>query len=298
MASLVVVMEVRLELQPRWPYHLPSHSDPNGVQRVQAGVLRRLITVDGDVVLVRAAQIEGGKVLLGAQARCRSSANKALERMRFALAVDDDLEPFYRRFRSDRLIGSSLRASPGLRVRRQTQPFEALAWAITEQLVDFPRAVEIQRRIIKRFGRWHDCHQLWQPPCEQMLAAAAPAQLEACDLSPSRSLALVRCARAVAARRIDLEAEDPKPGWQRLLRIPEIGQWTVESLALYGQGRLDQIPAGDLNYRKLVGRLRTGNPHVRASETEVRTFFARYKPFAGLAAVHLGNAMRRRRAQL
>ena len=35
-------------------------------------------------------------------------------------------------------------------------------------------------------------------------------------------------------------------------------------LALHGQGRYDQVPAGDLGLLKLVGRLRTGNPHARA----------------------------------
>ena len=41
----------------------------------------------------------------------------------------------------------------------------------------------------------------------------------------------------------------------RLLAIPEIGTWTVEMLALHGLGRLDVVPAGDLGYLKLVGRL-------------------------------------------
>ena len=57
--------------------------------------------------------------------------------------------------------------------------------------------------------------------------------------------------------------------------------------ALHGQGRLDQVPAGDLGFLKLVGRLRTGRPHARASEEEVRELFSAYDPWAGMAAVHL-----------
>lgn len=46
------------------------------------------------------------------------------------------------------------------------------------------------------------------------------------------------------------------------------------------------VPAGDLAYRKLVGRLTSGNPRARAEEDEVRAFFARYEPWAGMAALY------------
>ena len=74
---------------------------------------------------------------------------------------------------------------------------------------------------------------------------------------------------------------------RRLRAIPEIGAWTVEMLALHGQGRMDLIPAGDLGYLKLVGRLSTGNPRARADEAEVRGFFARYGEWQGLAGEFL-----------
>jgi 3-methyladenine DNA glycosylase/8-oxoguanine DNA glycosylase len=54
-------------------------------------------------------------------------------------------------------------------------------------------------------------------------------------------------------------------------------------LALTGQARLDQLPAGDLAYLKLVGRLATGDPRARGSEEEVNELFAPYAPWAGLA---------------
>ena len=70
-----------------------------------------------------------------------------------ALGIDHDVEPFYERFRFDPLIGRSVRANPGLRVAAKPDPFEALAWAICEQLIEFERAAAIQRRLIARLGR-------------------------------------------------------------------------------------------------------------------------------------------------
>ena len=72
--------------------------------------------------------------------------------MRFALGVDDDLRPFYDRFRDDPLIGRSVRARPHLRASRRPEPFEALAWAICEQLIEFERAAAIERRIVARWA--------------------------------------------------------------------------------------------------------------------------------------------------
>jgi 3-methyladenine DNA glycosylase/8-oxoguanine DNA glycosylase len=65
-----------------------------------------------------------------------------------------------------------------------------------------------------------------------------------------------------------------------------VGSWTIETLALTGQGRLDQIPAGDLAYIKLVGRLQSADPRARAAEEDIRALFAPYAPWAGLAGLH------------
>ena len=82
---------------------------------------------------------------------------KALEegvrRMRFALGVDDDLGEFYARFKRDPLLGPAIRCRPWARPRRRPFAWEALAWAITAQLIESSRAGEIQRRLVRRYGR-------------------------------------------------------------------------------------------------------------------------------------------------
>jgi 3-methyladenine DNA glycosylase/8-oxoguanine DNA glycosylase len=285
-----VRVEVRVEVEPRWPVRLPGFGSRDGIVRCRGGVLERLLHLGEEPAVVRAAQLRDGRVVIGARAGRRDVAGEAVERMRFALGVDDDLRPFYDRFRDDPLIGRSVRARPWLRVPRRPVPFEALAWAISEQLIEAERAEAIQRRIVARWGRrapgW-DGTPLRDIPSAATLAAVAPAELQALDLSAGRALAMVRVAREVAAGRADLHAPDHERGWRRLRAIPGIGAWTVEVLALHGQGRYDQLPAGDLAFLKLVGRLATGDPRARAQEQEVREFFAPYHGWAGLAATHL-----------
>lgn len=256
--------------------------------RHRDGVLHRLLHVDGEPVHLRAAQPSADRVVIGAKAGRRDVAEHALERMRFALGVDDDLRAFHARFRDDPLIGRSVRAMPHLRVGRRPEPFEALAWAICEQLVEFDRAAEIERRIVGH-GRLHDpATRLRDVPTAAMVAAWSPARLESFGLAPTRALALHRAAREVALGRVDLHAPDHERGWARLRRIRGIGSWTLEFLAIHGQGRYDQLPAGDLAYRKLVAQLQAGGGHplARVEEDEVRAFFAPYGEWAGLAGAH------------
>ncbi len=255
--------------------------------RCRHGVVERHLHVEGRPVVVRAAQPAAERVVLGAWGADAATAEEGIARMRFALGVDDDLREFHDRFRFDPLIGASVRAQPWLRVRRRPEPFEALAWAVTEQLIDYPRAAAIQRAMVRALGARCPRTGLRDVPSAATVAGTAPALLESMDLKGSRAIALVRAAREVASGRVDLRAPDHERGWRRLRAIPGIGSWTQEILAVHGQGRYDQIPAGDLGFIKLVGRLRSGgDPRERATEEEVRDFFAPYEGWAGLAGAH------------
>ena len=281
------MVELRVEVVPRWVFRLPHHGGRDGVLRCRGGVLERLLHIDALPAVVRVAQTGQRRVLFGAWAEDRDLAAAAIGRMRFALAVDDDLRPFWERYRDDPLIGASLRRAPWLRIARRPGAFEALAWAVCEQLIESRRAAEIERRIVRALGPRCPDSGLRDVPSAATLAGCAPARLESFDLTGRRAIALVRVAREVAGGRIDLDGGDHERAWRRLLAIPTIGRWTVEMLAQTGQGRYDIVPAGDLNYLKLLGRWHSGgNPAARAHEGEVRALFARYGEWAGLAAAH------------
>ena len=265
----------------------------DGTLRHRGGVLERLLHHGDQPVLVRVAQPAPASVLFGARAVTREAARHGIERMRFALGVDEDVRPFMRAFARDPLIGRSLRRRPWLRVARRPEPFEALAWAICEQLIEYEHAAAIERRVVAALGRrwlgWDGAEsRLRDLPAASVLAGTSPALLQSFDLAGGRALALVRVAREVARGRVDLHSPDHERGWRRLRAIPGIGAWTVEMLALHGQGRHDQLPAGDLGLLKLVGRLLGGgDPRARAEEAQVRELFAPYGEWAGLAWAHM-----------
>jgi len=293
-------VSVEVEVRPPSPYRLPAYGGEDGVMRIERGVASRLLHVEGRPVLVRAWEPGRGRVALRAEPVDPRSVSAplpvreataeqagqahlelAVERMRFALGVDDDLGEFFRRFRGDPLLGPPIRRRPHLRPRRRPWPWEALAWAVVKQLIESGRAARIQRRIVGRWGArlGPGRGSLRDVPAPQLIAGRAPVELESMGLALKRALALRAVAGDVAAGRCDPAAAE---GDRRLLATREIGPWTVQCLGLYGRGDLDSLPAGDLIYLKLVGRLaRLGR---RATIEEVEEFFAPYAPFRGLAA--------------
>jgi 3-methyladenine DNA glycosylase/8-oxoguanine DNA glycosylase len=269
------------DVKPDGPYRLPP-AGRDGLLRRREGVFWRLLHDRDERPVVVKAWPTAGVVRFRAEAHDRETAEWGIERLRFALGVDHSLADFHHSFKRDPLIGPIIRRAPWARPLRRPDAFEALAWAITEQLIETERAEDIQRRIVWRWGR-RGGHGLRDAPAAAVLAARAPAELCAIDLAPRRALAMVEVSRAVAAGHVDLTEHER--AWERLLRIRNIGPWTVEKLAFHGQGRDDMLPAGDLAYVKLVGRmLRMGR---RATVDEVRDFFSPYAPYQGLAGLYL-----------
>jgi DNA-3-methyladenine glycosylase II len=292
---------VDAEFRPPSTLRLPSRGGADRVLRV-ARAVGRLLHVDGAPVVIRAWELSGGRVGVRAEAiepdsveyPCAGDEHRtatleqlevAVDRARFMLWLDEDLRPFFRRFRGDPLIGAAIHRKPWARPRRRPWPWEALAWAITEQLIEASRASQIQRRIVRAYGPRFlpgrengSTLRLTDVPCAATLADRAPAELVSMDLSEARSLALIACAREVSRGRAALDSSSGDP---RLLKIREVGPWTIQCLGLHGRGDADSLPAGDLAYVKLVGHL--ANLGRRATPEEVEEFFARYAPFRGLA---------------
>ena len=185
--------------------------------------------------------------------------------MRFALGVDDDLRPFYERFRFDPLIGRS-RPRPAAPARVPAP--RAVRGA---RLGDHRAAHRVRARRGDPAAHGPDAGRAAArgPACAtcpsaRTFAGIAPARLQALDLSAGRALALVRAAREVAAGRVDLRAPDHERGWRRLRAIPGIGRGRSRCSRCTGRAATTSSPPATSAYLKLVGCLQHAATRTRA----------------------------------
>ena len=300
---------IEVEVRPRSPFRLPGMTGGDRLVRKSGAGFERLLVVDGSPVLARVRPARNGAVRFSAEPVMPESVTgpgseeleeagedqlaEAVDRVRFAIGIDLDLKPMRDRFGDDPLLGPAInRMLPG-RPQRRPEAWEALLWAITEQLIEYRRAAEIQRRMIRKWGLKlkvgtrrsargvYDEH-LATVPSAAVIAGAAPAELEGCGLGARRAIATTKVAREVASGRCDLmSGEDDR----RLLAIPEIGPWTIACLGLRGRGDPDALLAGDLGQVKLVGYLEGLGRNAEVEEVEA--FYERFAPWRGLAGEYL-----------
>src|SRR3954464_9658975 len=166
----------QLVVHPPWPSEPPRSAGPGGLLEIDGHVVRRAMRIDGELLLGEAAW-RGDAVHLRGDER-------AIERLRFVLALDADPEPFPRAPPNDPILGRIIKARPRLRVIRKPEPFEALAWAVIEQLIDTQAAGNIAWTFTRRHGERHPAGP-WCAPTAAKLANAAA--LEAAGLAPTQS---------------------------------------------------------------------------------------------------------------
>ena len=73
---------------------------------------------------------------------------------------------------------------------------------------------------------------------------------------------------------------------EAVARDPGDRQLDAADARAHGSGPHGSAPRRRSAYRKLVGRLRTGDPRARVGEDEAQAFFAPYAPWSGLAGAH------------
>jgi 3-methyladenine DNA glycosylase/8-oxoguanine DNA glycosylase len=218
-----------------------------------------------------ARQLSDGRIVV------RASCERAVDETRFVLALDDDTTEFHRRHARDPLLGPTVQRLRGMRTRRKATVTHAAIRAVSGQLIQARRALEIERSIIRACGG--------EPPTREALATLSPARLTGCGLAASRAATLSRLARV-----LDLEnLRGRDDSLARLGRERGVGPWTVGVISLQGLGRYDAGLVDDLGLVKLLASLQRRWPEPG----ETAELLAPYEEWQGLASVFLLQGFKR-----
>jgi AraC family transcriptional regulator of adaptative response / DNA-3-methyladenine glycosylase II len=115
-------------------------------------------------------------------------------------------------------------------------------------------------------------------------ARVAAADLGTLGLTRTRAATLAALARAVLERRIDFSAA-PEELAGALARLPGIGPWSAQYVALRALGEPDALPTGDLVLRRMAA---AGAGPLSTRELDERA--QQWRPWRGYAVMHLWRA--------
>jgi AraC family transcriptional regulator of adaptative response / DNA-3-methyladenine glycosylase II len=164
--------------------------------------------------------------------------------------------------------------------------FELGLRALLGQQVSVRGASTLAGRFAHRFGEVIEtplaCLNRLTPTADS-LAAARTTTLAGLGLPKARAESLRNLARAVVRREIDLEAGvDPPAVVAELVKLPGIGPWTAEYIAMRALRWPDAFPAGDLGLVK-ASRLKSARALEQAAEP--------WRPWRAYAAMHLWESL-------
>jgi 3-methyladenine DNA glycosylase/8-oxoguanine DNA glycosylase len=166
-------------------------------------------------------------------------------------------------------------------------PFELAVRAILGQQISVKGATTIAGRVAEKFGRpidgWsgYGLTRLSPRPVDLV-----DANLESVGLPRARASTIRSLARAVTDRTLQLDASQGlEEVVTRLCKVPGLGGWTAQYIAMRAFGEPDAFPSSDLGLRKAAG-----NGHGPVSPKELERMARKWRPWRAYAAMALWNS--------
>lgn len=217
------------------------------------------------------------------------------------LCTDFDLRPFYRSARQDETLASLVKHFRGLRITASPTLFEALVMAVLSQQVNLTFAYSIKKELVETFGRkWRSKGQTYYAfPEPARFADQSLETMRSFRLSNAKAGTLIRLGEAFTSRALqqsEIAQLSDEAAIDALIQLKGIGRWSAETALMRGLARPDVFPGGDLGVVKYLAQGMLGKKG-KATETEMRAFAERWRPYRGLALVYCYAELTRRQAE-
>ncbi|MDD5168592.1 MAG: DNA-3-methyladenine glycosylase, partial [Syntrophales bacterium] len=267
-------------------------------------VLRRPLWLAGSPVVVEFDLRRAGKLGLRLASEQRPAVRPRIRRnvllvelasqVRFLWGLDDDAAAHHAAMASDPDLAPLLLRFGALRILRAPDVYECLLIAIIGQQVSVQAAQAIRRRLMEHMGTritvagvfGEEQYALLPTPLQ--LIEAGENALRAQGVSRQKAVYLMGIAHRALAGELDrpvFAALSDEETLDRLCEIKGVGRWTAEIVLMFGLGRHDIFPAGDLGLQAAVQQLL--GLSERLPEKTVRKIAERWAGWRSYAALYL-----------
>jgi AraC family transcriptional regulator of adaptative response / DNA-3-methyladenine glycosylase II len=201
-----------------------------------------------------------------------------IERVRRMFDLNADWDAIVATLRTDPILASAVKAKPGMRLPGCWDPFELAVRAILGQQVSVKGATTLAGRIARAFGEPLDSingltHLF--PTAEALIKA----DFSSIGLPKARAESIRALAMAVHRGEIRFDGVlDSETFIGHLMRVPGIGNWTAQYVAMRALGDPDAFPSGDIALLRNSGVVTAKDLDTRAEA---------WRPWRAYATIHL-----------
>jgi DNA-3-methyladenine glycosylase II len=149
--------------------------------------------------------------------------------------------------KNDKLLAPVIKASGPCRIKPHTDHYGELVGSIVGQQLSTKAAATIWQRVLGLFGG--------KMPTPQQLIKINDQKLRDAGLSWAKVGYVKDLAQHILDKRLDLDHVATMPNDQlieQLTAVKGLGEWSAHMFMIFGLGRLDVLPVGDLGVRKAV----------------------------------------------
>jgi AraC family transcriptional regulator, regulatory protein of adaptative response / DNA-3-methyladenine glycosylase II len=280
---------LRLSFRPPYDWNgmlafLAPRATP-GVEAVEGGIYRRSISLNGEQGYF---EVSLGNNLPALLVRVQFGNPCLLfmimERIRQMFDLNADWTAIAGILKADPVLANLIEANPGLRLPGCWDGFELAVRAVLGQQVSVKAATTLAGRMAKALGQTFSADDGLTHlfPTAQVLADADLARI---GLTRARATSIRSLARAVCRGEICFEGVvDPNAFLAQLRKIPGIGEWTAQYVAMRALGEPDAFPAGDMGLLRSLDLPDTQELEKRAEA---------WRPWRAYAAVYLWSCARK-----
>ncbi|PFG02981.1 DNA-3-methyladenine glycosylase family protein [Bacillus sp. es.036] len=178
----------------------------------------------------------------------------------------------------------------GMPIICEPDVYSALLKNIVHQQLNMKFAYTLMYRFVTRYGTKMD--DVWFYPNPEVVSKLKVDELRELQFSKRKAEYVIGIAEKMLSGDLDLEklyAQTNKEVYDELLPIRGVGPWTVECVLLFGLGRKDILPAGDVGIQNAL--MKWYQLPTKPSKEEVQAYRKKWSPYSSYVSMYLWESL-------
>ncbi len=178
----------------------------------------------------------------------------------------------------------------GMPIICEPDVYSALLKNIVHQQLNMKFAYTLMYRFVTRYGI--KIGDVWFYPNPEVVSKLKVDELRELQFSKRKAEYVIGIAEKIVSCDLKLEklyAQTNKEVYDELLPIRGVGPWTVECVLLFGLGRKDILPAGDVGIQNAL--MKWYQLPTKPSKEEVQAYRKKWSPYSSYVSMYLWESL-------